>query len=111
MVLTRCSVVALATLALLACSGHDLTTPGETSDDLGPSFAKKETVKAPVIQEFWVIPGETGDAPDMIHLVVSDVVRTVRATVVYDYFHNGLRDDDPRYSRQPWRRSLGRQED
>lgn len=95
MVLARCSVVTLAALALLACSSHDLTAPADTPDDLGPSFAKKEAVKVPVIQEYWVIPGETGNDSDMIHLVVSDAVRTVRATVVYDYFHNGLRDDDP----------------
>jgi len=97
MALTTRSVVALAAFALLACSGQDLTTPQEAPDDLIPSLAKKETVKAPVIQEFWVVRGEDMYDPDIIHVVVSDNVHTVNPSVVYDYFHNGIVDDDPPY--------------
>ena len=82
MVLARYAVFALATLSLLACSGDDLTAP----NDIDPLFAKPVKIQEPVIWEFWVVPGATAEAPDLIHVVVSDNVYTVDPAVVYDYF-------------------------
>jgi hypothetical protein len=97
MVLARCSVLALAALPLLACADNELTTAADPLDDLAPSFARKEKVREPVIQEFWVVRGEDTNDPDILHVVVSDNVHTVNPSVVYDYFHNGIVDDDPPY--------------
>lgn len=92
MFLARPAVFALATCSLLACSGNDLTTPA----DIDPLFAKPVKIQEPVIQEFWVVPGPE-NAPDIIHVVVSDNVFTVDPSLVFDYFHNGIVDDDPPY--------------
>jgi len=97
MALHRCSVLALVAFALLACSQNDLTTPDDAPDDLAPLFAKKVKIKEPVIREFWVVPGASESAPDIIHVVVSDNVYRVNPSVVYDYFHNGIVDDDRPY--------------
>lgn len=77
-------------------------TDGTGSGPTGPDFAKGGNKgkpggeeSAPVVQEFWVIPGASTSDPDEIHVVWSENGSSVNPTVVWDHFFNGIRDDDP----------------
>jgi len=92
---SRFAVLALAAFAFSACS--DPTTPATTPDSPTAAFAKGGKLspsRDPVLLDYWVIPG-TGAAPDVLHIVGEGAVAFVDPSVVYDYFFNGLRDDDP----------------
>ena len=49
----------------------------------------------PVLQEFWVIPGSSVTDADVIHVVWSGGGTSVNPSVVWDYFFDGIRGDDP----------------
>lgn len=93
---SRFAVLALAALSFAGCA--DPTTPVTTPDSPTGAYAKggkPSPSRDPVLLEYWVIPGTTIDAPDVLHIVGEGAVAFVNPSVVYDYFFNGLRDDDP----------------
>ena len=90
--LTFCIASAIALTTLTCKDSADPLSPVE------PQYAKPIkpdlAVGDPILQEFWVVPGEEADDPDVLHIVWSGGGSAVNPSVVWDHFFNGIRDDD-----------------
>ena len=92
---TRPRIIALGLavgIALFGCTDQNLLGPTDAQLAKGGNKGKSDKTGEPALLEYWVIPDATHG--NLIHVAGTGNVDSVNANVVYDYFFNGIRDDN-----------------
>lgn len=81
-----------AGVTFLACSIDSPTNPIDSQFAKGGNKGKPGGGVKPELKEYWIIPDGSGG--NLIHVAGTGDVDSVNANVVFDYFFNGIRDDN-----------------
>ena len=88
----RLASISLMALGIASCQNQLTDVNDQAELAKGGSKGKPTSKENPVLEEYWVYPDGTGG--NLIHVVGSGATSEVNPGVVFDYFFNGIPDDN-----------------